>query len=228
MIKAVIFDIDNTLYSFTEGNRRGLDAVAGYMNAHFGWSAKRFEEEHRTVQYEIYERLNYNGSCRSRLLRYQEMLERASLPLQGHALAMYELYWNTLLDSIHPFEGAADTMRALKEHGCRIGIGTDMTAFMQLKKLDRLGLLPFVDFMVSSEEVGVEKPSPAIFDMICKKAEASPQECLFIGDHLQKDYLGAAACGFHALWFCPEERELTVEEKKADRIRNLREVLKSL
>ena len=171
-IKTVIFDIDNTLYDFAGANVKGLDAVAEYMLKEFSWDREKFKDAHAQAQNEIYTRLNYNGSCRNRLLRYQDILETAGLPLHPHALKMYHAYWDTLLGSIEPFEGASETMEELKKRGIRIGVITDMTIYMQLQKLERMGLLKFVDFVVTSEEAGEEKPSPLIFELALKKAAA--------------------------------------------------------
>ena len=233
-IKTVIFDIDNTLYDFAEANKKALEAVADYTGEQFSWTHEQFHSFHREVQFEIYERLNYNGSCRSRLLRFQEMLERSDLPLSGHALRMYHIYWDTLIGAITPFEGASDTLRILKERGYRIGAGTDMTTYMQLKKLEKLELLPYFDFIVTSEEVGEEKPSGKIFEMCCAKGRCLPEECLFVGDHPQKDVQGALAAGMKALWFHPQTEALQPEaagEKETppiDEISSLRQVLSFL
>ena len=221
-IRTVIFDIDNTLYDFAAANRKGLDAVAGYMEREFSWEKERFEECHTKVQYEIYDRLHYNGSCRDRLLRYLEMLERAGLPLQPHALRMYHTYWDTLIGSISPFEGAAETMDALKKRGIRIGVMTDMTAYMQMRKLDKLGLLQYVDFVVTSEEAGEEKPSEAIFRLGLEKSLCRADECLMVGDHPEKDYGGALKAGMKALLFSAGAENLPGD---GDRISALKQVL---
>ncbi len=226
-IKTVIFDIDNTLYDFVGSNRKALDALRDYSAEQFGWSRDEFDRRHKAVQEEIYGYLGYNGSCRNRLVRYQKMLEKAGLPLYPHALRMYDLYWDTLLDVMVPFDNAPSVMRRLKEKGLRIGIGTDMTVVMQLRKLEKLQVLSYVDFIVSSEEAGREKPSREIFDMVLAKAGCMPEECLFVGDHLQKDYRGAESAGMHALWYHPgpDEEE---GDPAVNRIRSLEQVFDAL
>ena len=87
--------------------------------------------------------------------------------------------------------------------GVRIGLGTDMTAYMQYEKLIRLGLMEYMDFIVSSEEAGTDKPGNAFFMLCARKAGCLPGECLFIGDNIVRDYGGAAAAGMQARWFIP-------------------------
>ena len=79
-----------------------------------------------------------------------------------------------------------------------------LTIEYQLKKLEKLQMLPLFDFIVSSEEVNAEKPSGKLFRTCAVKAGVSPEECLFIGDNLKKDVLGPRAVGMKSLWYCPD------------------------
>ncbi|MDO5702795.1 MAG: HAD family hydrolase, partial [Lachnospiraceae bacterium] len=182
-LRAVIFDIDNTLYDFTGTNSLAVTAVAEYAEKSFGWPAEEFKSRYASVQKRILEACGMNGSCRNRILRFQTILEEAGLPLSPHAIAMYDLYWDTLIENMTPFEGAEDAMATAAELGLRIGICTDMTAYSQFRKLEKMKLLRYVDFMAASEEAGVEKPSPEIFALCIRKAGCLPEECIFIGDH---------------------------------------------
>ena len=200
-IKSVIFDIDNTLYSFADSNKIALDKLREYARENFGWTAEEFDEKHLAVQNEIYSQLGYNGSCRDRMLRYQKMLEHSSLPLHIHAVKLYELYWSTMLETLVPFEGVEEIFKLLKDNGIKIGIGSDMTPYIQMLKLEKMKVLQYVDFIVTSEEAGLEKPSPELFQMCIKKAGFLPEECIFIGDDLRKDYYGSKNAGICAVWF---------------------------
>ena len=221
LIKSVIFDLDNTLYDFSYSNEFALNALREYTKKNFGWTAEEFDEKHLASQHEIYSQLGYNGSCRDRMLRYQKMLERSSLSFFPHAVNMYELYWNTLIHSVSPHEGAEEVMKALKNIGIKIGIGSDMIPYIQMLKLERMELLRYVDFMVTSEEAGEEKPSEKFFQMCLNKAGFEKTECLFLGDDFRKDYEGAKNFGMRALWFNKNDKPGEVKEQ----IKTLREVL---
>lgn len=86
--------------------------------------------------------------------------------------------------------------------GLVIGIGTNMTAYVQYLKLEKLGLMPYVDFMVTSEEAGAEKPDRRLFDLCVGKAGCGAEECAFVGDSLRGDALGALEAGMRAFWLC--------------------------
>ena len=55
-----------------------------------------------------------------------------------------------------------------------------------IKKLSALGLDSYIDFIVTSEEAGIEKPDSHLFDICVEKAGFSANECAFIGDSLKK------------------------------------------
>ena len=222
IIKSVIFDIDNTLYDFKYSNEIALDKLREYTRVNFAWTAEDFDEKHLAVQREIYSQIGYNGSCRDRMLRYQKMLEHESLPLYPHAAKIYELYWSTMLETLQPHADLVKLMQNLKRMNLRIGIGTDMTPYIQILKLDKLRILQYIDFIVTSEEVGEEKPSPKIFQMCRDKSGFSARECLFVGDDLRKDYEGAKNFGMNALLF---DKNDACSDENVTRIKSLDQIL---
>ena len=98
-------------------------------------------------------------------------------------------------------------MDALHDENIRVGICSDMVTQIQHRKLLALGLQDDVDCLVTSEEAGVEKPSPEIFALCLKKLRIAPEEACFVGDNYERDVKGAVAAGMHAIWFCPEGAE---------------------
>ena len=203
MIKAVIFDLDNTLYNFDAANEFGIRALAAYTEPVFGWDYPRMKDLYEESREKLTERMGDVGSAHNRLLRFQNLLEEKKLPLHPHALEMAKAYWRGVLDNMEPSPGAREIMEELRRMGIRIGLGTDMTAYMQYEKLIRLGLMEYMDFIVSSEEAGTDKPGNAFFMLCARKAGCLPGECLFIGDNIVRDYGGAAAAGMQARWFIP-------------------------
>lgn len=204
MIQAVLFDIDNTLYCYDDAHAVAWQALCAYAQAQLDMDSEQFQRCHKAAQQTVKERLGADcAALHDRQLRYQVLLEENDRPLH-HAIAMNDLYWNTLIAAAKPNPGIMECLAALKERGLILGIGTDMTIDYQLKKLMSLRMLPYFDFIVSSEEVNVEKPHEKLFACCAKKANVPTENCLFIGDSLKKDVLGARNAGMQALWYCPE------------------------
>ncbi|NBK92348.1 HAD family hydrolase [bacterium 1XD21-13] len=209
MIKEVIFDIDNTLYSYDQGHGEGMKALCAYVEEQLEVETEEFLAMVKQTNQEITERLGTdNASIHSRSIRFQNLLEKWGKPLFPHVQAMYHVYWDTLLKASGPEPGAIACMQELKAMGIRIGIGTDMTAMMQYEKLSAFGFAPFVNHIVTSQEAGVEKPHTEFMRLCIKKAEARPEECVFVGDNFRKDACGASACGMHGVWYNPKEKKL--------------------
>lgn len=224
MLKAVIFDLDNTLYSYDDAHAAAWQALTRYAGEKLSLSPEVFEGLHRDA-FDLQKR-RAGAKCaaiHNRLLRCQMMLEMAGLPL-GHASRMAELYWKTLIESAVPEPGALQTMKRLKEMGLTIGIGTNMTAYVQYLKLEKLGLLRYVDCMVTSEEVNAEKPDAKFYTMCVMKAGCEAAECAFVGDSLKGDIVGALEAGMQGFWYCPKPKPEPMP-KGAHRIESLEAIL---
>ena len=64
---------------------------------------------------------------------------------------------------------------------------------------DNLGLLPHLDFSITSQEVGAEKPSPLIFERALERAGAQPENAVHVGDQIASDIEGAVNVGINAV-----------------------------
>ena len=70
-----------------------------------------------------------------------------------------------------------------------------------------------VDCMVTSEEAGVEKPAPGIFNLCLEKLRLPAGEVCFVGDNLERDVKGAMAAGMQAVWFHPKGKGTSEKDK---------------
>ena len=210
MIKAVIFDIDNTLYSYDAAHKVAFQALADSFCGTFDVSRERFSQLHREADRILRARVGRPcGAVHNRLIRYQIMLEQIGRPV-SYAPGLADTYWETLLSHMQCAPGARECMSFLKSSGYTVGIGTNMTADYQFAKLERLGLLDYVDFLVSSEEVGAEKPDEKLFACCVDKAGCRAGACMFVGDSLESDALGAMRAGLRPVWLRGEGSEADV------------------
>lgn len=207
MIKAVIFDLDDTLYDFKTAEQLGRKTIRDYAANVIGTDGDAFLQCFVDTMHEQMRLHPETSGCHSRCIRAQLVCEKLHFPL-SHAAIISDLFWNTFIDSIKPFDGIHELFAMLHERGIKIGTCTNMSADWQLKKLVKLGLCDLCDFVVTSEEAAVEKPVKAIFDLCAQKAGCRNDECLFIGDNPVFDAEGAIAAGMHGLWIAlePEKR----------------------
>jgi putative hydrolase of the HAD superfamily len=98
----------------------------------------------------------------------------------------------------------------------RISVVTNGLLKTQQEKIVACKLEGFIDFLLTSEEVGVKKPDPRLFLLALEKAKTRREDAVVIGDSWTLDVLGAQQAGIRSLWLnrgqesCPDPR-LTTE-----------------
>jgi HAD superfamily hydrolase (TIGR01549 family) len=123
------------------------------------------------------------------------------------------------------YTDAISTMDTLKRRGLIVGLISNVAQDME-STYDRLGLQPYLDFKVTSAEVGFDKPRPEIFMAALKKAAVKPEEALYIGDQYQIDIVGARGVGIKALLI--DRNDYFTDITDCPRINSLAEVVTSL
>jgi len=91
--------------------------------------------------------------------------------------------------------------------GTDICLITDLTAHIQYRKIKKLGLDKYIKQIITSEEAGVEKPNPVMFNMALQKLDKSVSDVCMIGDNYTKDIIGATSLGINSFWMNRENEE---------------------
>ena len=201
MYKGVIFDIDGTLYDYQSNDKIAMKNFCAFAEKKLGVDEKTFRATYTQARNIIHERLKDTAASHNRTLMIQTALELLGKNSFNHILQMYDVYWNSFIDNMQPYDGAIDFLRGLKAAGVKISVCTDMTAHVQYRKLAALKLDRYVDFMVTSEETGYEKPAPIMFEFALKKMHVAASEAAYFGDALDRDIRGAANVGIDPYWF---------------------------
>ena len=135
MIKAIIFDLDDTLFDFKRAHAEGMKAWAAYAEQQFHLAPDETISEVSALVKVQAEKIGPLAASHNRVLRAELWLEQHGLPLFPHATALAERYWEALIAVAEPTEGAAEVLRDLQMRGFLIGVGTNMTAYVQYKKI---------------------------------------------------------------------------------------------
>lgn len=204
MMRAVIFDLDDTLYSCIPLDKKAKENVARFTCAELAISKEQYQEAYQFGRRETKKRLANVGSGHNRLLYCQKTLEYLGIPPMPLSLRMYEEYWGTFFREMELFPGVRELLRYLREMEIPVMICTDLTAQIQHRKIEALGIAGEIRYLVSSEEAGKEKPSKEIFDLCLEKLNLPPGEIWYVGDNFVRDVQGALQAGMNAVWFHPE------------------------
>jgi len=111
---------------------------------------------------------------------------------------MEERYWRVFLDIMAFNPGVETFLQEAKDKGIKMCIVTDLTAQIQMRKWLKLDLGRYIDFLVTSEEAGIEKPGAYMFELAMEKLGVKAEECVMIEDSVEKDIKGAEAIGIKA------------------------------
>jgi len=210
VLKAIIFDLDDTLYDYQFLHNEAINALEKYVGERYGVAPEQFRSAWRIAREETKQAQGNTAASHNRMLYCQKTLEKLKLLPAYGALEMYEVYWGYILAHMSLREGAAELLTECRNRGLKIGICSDLTAHIQHCKLKALGISAYIDCLVTSEEVGVEKPDQRVFQLILKKLACAPDDVLYIGDSLERDVYGAEACGISVLWFLGKNRDNAV------------------
>ena len=164
---------------------------------------------------EIYERCNNRwwkklerGECEKSQLftgRFRDFLTETGL--SGDPEEINETYFRNLGQGGALLPGALELVRDLSG-AYQLYIVTNGNAVSQMSRLERSGLLPYVQDVFVSEDAGAAKPDVRYFDYAFSRIPCFEKErALLIGDSLTSDMLGAQNAGIDSMWYCPQGGE---------------------
>ncbi|VVB66275.1 Glyceraldehyde 3-phosphate phosphatase [Candidatus Gugararchaeum adminiculabundum] len=212
--KAVIFDIDDTLFPSTEfAEKARKNAVNAMVEA--GLNAD--EHEAYAQLRKIIEKVgsNYDAHFDDLCEFYKNRKNRAKIIAAGIAA-----YHNTK-SSIRPYPSAARTLLKLRDDGCKIYIASEGIEVKQWDKLFRLGLYLLVDEVFVTAE-----KNAAFYRGMLKKLKLKGSECLMVGDRVDKDVEPAKQAGIRTALLMHQFRKQEGKIKADFRIKKIDEVLK--
>ncbi len=182
-LKAVFFDVDDTVYSITEfAYTARRNAIRAMIDA-----GLRIDEEEAFQ--ELMQVINEFGSNHGQ--HYDKLLKRFPPEImEGLSPLIIKTagivgYHQTKAREFAPYGDAIEVLRILRDKGLKLGIITAGMEIKQAEKIYRLGLHELVahDFIFITDNVGIAKSNPKLYMRACAKAGASPSEVMYIGDN---------------------------------------------
>lgn len=220
--KALLLDIDNTLYNYNSVHAIAKKSVVEYCQTQFNIDEPAISAAYEKARKKVHIELSETAASHNRLLYFQKMCEILMLnPLQ-HSLKLYDIYWDTFLENITPFDGVYKMLEKYKNKICLV---TDLTAHIQYRKIEKLKLNEYCQILVTSEEAGKEKPHPHMFRLALQKLNLKASEVCMVGDNFKKDIFGATNLDINAVWFNHEEKQESYSEAIIKEAKTFKEVL---
>jgi len=188
MIRAIIFDLDNTLTDFMKMKRASIDAaVDGMLDA--GLKLPREEAAEKIFAVYAREGIEYQQVFDHFL---QEELGRIDYKILTSAVIAYRRTRDSYL-VLYPHVNL--TLLDLIKRGLKLAVVTDAPRMQAWMRLAQLQLQHQFDLVVAFEDTGERKPSPKPFARALELLGVAPEEAIMVGDWPERDVVGAKALG---------------------------------
>jgi HAD superfamily hydrolase (TIGR01549 family) len=204
MARAVLFDLDDTLFDHRRSARAALAEVHRVHGR--GTDLDAFERHHTTFLEVMHVEVLAGrvGLDEARRERFRRVFLEFGLALDEPDVdAAASAYRSGYMTARRALDGAADLLLAVRPRA-RIGIVTNNLLEEQQDKLAYCGLAALVDVLVASEDVGVSKPDRGIFDIALERLGVGAADAVMVGDSWANDIAGAVSAGIRAVWFNPD------------------------
>jgi putative hydrolase of the HAD superfamily len=223
LIRAVLFDLDDTLFDHRQCARLALSDLHRAHDAFQTTPFAEFERLHAAFLEELHQRVIAGDLAldEARQQRFRKLFHAVGVTPDedavAHAATTYREGYRRLRQ---PVAGAAPLLDAVRQRA-RIGIVSNNLLDEQQDKLRHCALDQYIDVLVVSEEAGVSKPDPEIFRIALDRLGCGADEAVMVGDSWAADIAGARAAGIRAVWFNPLGRPSPEPQVEVLEIRTL-------
>jgi putative hydrolase of the HAD superfamily len=217
VVRAIFFDIDDTLYPTTEFTRQAYqNSIEAMVNLGLKMSPSALLQELQEVLAEFTS--NYPFHFDKLLLRIPQEtyhgINRAILVASAVAA-----YHDTKHSLLKPYPDALQILQNLSGRNLIRGVITAGLEVKQAEKLVRLNVYSYLtpDAIFISDQIGISKPNPKIYQYVCNTLQLKPEEIVYIGDNPDSDIDPANQVGMITVRIRREGKYYHVEGKTKPR-----------
>ena len=188
-LRAIVFDLDDTLYPERAYVLSGFRAVATWAEEHLGILQHQGFAELRRLFEDGVRGNTFNHWLESHRLKPDDWIPQMVRVYREHD------------PCIAPYAEVPDLLQRLRPR-YRLGLVSDGYVEVQKRKLAALGLTSCFDVLVFSDEWGREvwKPNSRSFEIVLERLGVTESEAVYVGDNPNKDFLGARQAGMWTVW----------------------------
>ena len=189
--RVLLLDADNTILDF---NRNEAASLKRTFEAHGLPTTDGFLNRYREFNESLWRRLEQGEFDMATLekIRFEGFLKLTGLPGDPKAISDDLLF--ALGQYGYLMEGAEEFCQKMSEKYTLV-VASNGYEWMQKNRLALGGILPYINKVYTSFEMGVSKPDIRFFEYILKDLKISKEEALMVGDSLNSDILGASLAG---------------------------------
>lgn len=188
MVKAVIFDLDNTLIDFWKMKRMCCEAAISSM---IDAGLKVNKEKALKLLFELYDKYGLEDpKIFQKFLK--KVMHKIDIKILAHGVVAYR---KVKFGFLEPYPHVHFVLLRLKQKGIKLAIVTDAPKLKAWTRLASMKIGDYFDVVIAFEDTKQYKPSNLPFEAALKKLKLEPHECLMVGDWPERDIAGARRLG---------------------------------
>ena len=203
-IKGIIFDADNTLIDHKECEKQALQ----YLFKQIG---EKYQNEYQNIFRPLDKELWQNAALNKNEIpteqipeyRFKVLFEKIHIPYKDYKNANL-LFRYGLEHSSGLTPNAEEILEYLSLKDYKLFVISDGLSKLQKSRIANNNIDKYFIDIIVSEEVGVPKPNPIIFNTLLEKNNLNPKDVIMVGDSLEKDISGAKNANIKSIWYNPE------------------------
>ncbi|MFB7303431.1 HAD family hydrolase [Heyndrickxia sporothermodurans] len=203
MIKAIFFDLDDTLHDHQAPFAKAFMETFKYLKI-----LPAISDSYKKFRY--YSDLQWGDYTKGkislehlRINRIKSTLESFDITLSEDQAIQFQKAYEHNLNHLTLFSEVPQLFKELTTKGTELGIITNGPVAHQQKKIHQLRLTQMIpnDRIFISDQVGYAKPDPRIFHEVREKINIPAQNLIYVGDTWENDIVGPTNAGWNAIWF---------------------------
>jgi putative hydrolase of the HAD superfamily len=202
-MKAVLFDLDDTLFDHKHSRLKGLEALQKKYQKLSAVPIEELEEEHER----LLGAANYCTVPSGNLIMADSTTTGISklCAMYGVTLSIedernaVDLYTNEYLKNRQPVPGSIELLETLMNYA-KLGVIANGQLEQEMEKLTACKIDKLLDYFIISETGCYKKPSKQLFEIALQKVDVTPSNAVYVGDSWNCDILPAVSVGMKAVW----------------------------
>ncbi|MCY1152845.1 MAG: YjjG family noncanonical pyrimidine nucleotidase [Sphaerochaetaceae bacterium] len=206
--KHLLFDADNTLFDFSQGEIETFKELGHKYN--FEVTKSLMEDYHRINKacWKAYEEGTLSQD-KLRVLRFENFINYFNFNIDP--IEMEKDFTSILSNQSHLIKDTHFVLEQLSKQGYDIQLITNGLVEAQYGRLKATDIEKYFSNIFISGEMGCQKPDVEYFDIVLDSIKAKKDECLVIGDRLESDILGAMKSNLDSVWLNIKNKDLPNE-----------------
>lgn len=222
MIKAILFDLDDTLADRKISMRKyGEKFIKKYCGT--------LEKKEIVKRVDYFIKLDGKG-YKDKFVMYEKLINEWKLDKSLTAKSLYTEWTTDFHESYILFNSSLKILTDLKPK-YTLGLLTNGSRLCQRSKIKAVDIEKYFNEIIVSREEGIAKPDKEVYFRLCNRLGVEPNECIFVGDNYNTDILGAINANITAVWINTDFKGDLQEEEygyQISTIDNLHLVLKRI